>query len=55
MLDVRWIPVIGARYHVGIDGIWLPLYLLTFLLSFLCAIYSWRYIPSPGGPRRSWR
>jgi NADH-quinone oxidoreductase subunit M len=47
-LDTRWIPVIGARYHVGIDGISLPLWLLTFVLSFLCAIYTWRFVPSPG-------
>jgi NADH-quinone oxidoreductase subunit M len=46
--DVSWIPVIGARYHVGIDGISIPLYVLTFLLSFLCAIYTWRYVPEPG-------
>ncbi len=48
VLDVRWIDAIGARYHVGIDGISMPLYVLTFLLSFLCAIYTWRYVPSPG-------
>ncbi|HSJ49735.1 MAG TPA: NADH-quinone oxidoreductase subunit M [Actinomycetota bacterium] len=47
-LDTRWIPAIDARYHVGIDGISLPLYLLTFVLSFLCAIYTWRVVPSPG-------
>src|SRR6266581_6972777 len=47
-LNIRWITAIGARYHVGIDGISLPLYLLTFLLSFLCAIYSWKYVPEPG-------
>jgi NADH-quinone oxidoreductase subunit M len=48
VLNVRWIPAIGARYHVGIDGISLPLYVLTFLLSFLCAIYTLRYVPDPG-------
>ena len=48
VLDVNWISAIGVRYHVGIDGISLPLYVLTFLLSFLCAIYSWRYVPDPG-------
>ena len=48
VLDVSWIPVIGARYHVGIDGISMPLYVLTFFLSFLCAIYTWRYVPEPG-------
>ena len=47
-LDVRWIDAIGARYHVGIDGISMPLFVLTFLLSFLCAIYTWHYVPSPG-------
>jgi NADH-quinone oxidoreductase subunit M len=47
-VSTRWIPVIGARYHVGIDGISLPLYVLTLALSFLCAIYSYRFVPSPG-------
>jgi NADH-quinone oxidoreductase subunit M len=47
-LDTSWIDAIGARYHVGIDGISIPLYLLTFLLSFLCAVYTWRYVPDPG-------
>jgi NADH-quinone oxidoreductase subunit M len=47
-LDVSWIPAIGARYHVAIDGISMPLYVLTFALSFLCAIYTWRYVPEPG-------
>jgi NADH-quinone oxidoreductase subunit M len=47
-LNLDWISTISARYHVGIDGISLPLYELTLLLSFLCAIYSWRTIPSPG-------
>jgi NADH-quinone oxidoreductase subunit M len=47
-LDTRWIPAINARYHVGIDGISLPLYVLTFVLSFLCAIYTWRFVPKPG-------
>ena len=47
-LDTSWIPAIDARYHVGIDGISLPLFVLTFVLSFLCAIYSWRVVPKPG-------
>src|SRR4029078_6797298 len=47
-LDTSWIPAINARYHVGIDGISLPLFELTLLLTFLCAIYSWRVVPSPG-------
>ncbi len=47
-LDTTWIDAIGARFHVGIDGLSMPLYLLTYLLTFLCAIYTWRYVPSPG-------
>jgi NADH-quinone oxidoreductase subunit M len=47
-LNASWITAIGARYHVGVDGISLPLYVLTFLLSFLCAIYTWRFVPEPG-------
>ncbi len=47
-VDVPWISAINARYHVGIDGISLPLFVLTALLSFLCAVYSWRFVPSPG-------
>ncbi len=50
-VDLRWIPAIGARYHVGVDGISLPLLELTLLLSFLCAVYSYRIIPSPGRAR----
>src|SRR6266540_3386974 len=47
-LNTSWIPAIDARYHVGIDGISLPLFVLTFVLSFLCAIYTWRVVPRPG-------
>jgi NADH-quinone oxidoreductase subunit M len=47
-LDTAWIPAISARFHVGIDGISLPLYILTFAISFLCAVYTWRFVPSPG-------
>ena len=46
-LDTAWIPAISARFHVGIDGISLPLYVLTFAISFLCAVYTWRFVPSP--------
>ena len=46
--NARWISALGVRYHVGVDGISLPLLELTLLLSFLCAVYSFRTIPSPG-------
>jgi NADH-quinone oxidoreductase subunit M len=50
-VDASWISVIGARYHLGVDGVSLPLFELTLLLSFLCMIYTWRYLPEPGRPR----
>src|SRR5437870_4710872 len=50
-VSARWIAAIGVHYHVAVDGISLPLFELTLLLSFLCAIYSYRFIPSPGRTR----
>ena len=38
--EIAWIPAIGAAYRVGVDGISLPLVLLTGLLFFLSFIYS---------------
>src|SRR4051794_25235119 len=49
--NIDWIPVIGARYHVGIDGISLPLFVLTFLLGLLAASSPARCGPQPGGRR----
>jgi NADH-quinone oxidoreductase subunit M len=50
-VDASWISAIQARYHVGVDGISLPLLELTLLLSFLCAVYTWRFLPEPGRPK----
>jgi NADH-quinone oxidoreductase subunit M len=36
-----WIQLLGASYHIGIDGISLFLVLLTTFLSMLCVISSW--------------
>ncbi len=38
--QVDWMPAIGAAYRVGVDGISLPLVLLSALLFFLTFIYS---------------
>ena len=40
--ETAWIPAIGAAYRLGLDGLSLPLVLLTSLLFFLSAIYSAR-------------
>ncbi|MEU6251234.1 NADH-quinone oxidoreductase subunit M [Streptomyces sp. NPDC047043] len=38
----RWIPGAGVGYHVGVDGLSLPLLALTCLLFLACALYSLR-------------
>jgi NADH-quinone oxidoreductase subunit M len=52
VVDVRWIPAIGVRFSLGIDGISLPLVLLTVVLVLLCAIYTVGTVPEPGKVRR---
>src|SRR5680860_231429 len=47
-VDATWIETIGARYHVGVDGMSLPLLLLSVLVCFLCMVYMWWHIPEPG-------
>ncbi|MFH9821461.1 NuoM family protein [Streptomyces sp. NPDC017230] len=39
---VRWIPGAGVGYHVGVDGLSLPLVALTCLLFLAIAVYSLR-------------
>lgn len=36
-----WIPAINAHYHLGVDGLSLPLVLLTALLGFVAVLVSW--------------
>ncbi len=42
--SVDWIRSIGARYHLGVDGISLLLVLLTSLLTFIAVLSSWAAI-----------
>jgi NADH-quinone oxidoreductase subunit M len=37
---IEWIPAVSVRYHVGVDGISVPLVFLTALLSTLSFFYS---------------
>ena len=46
-----WIDVINSRYHIGIDGISLPLLLLSMVITLLCVIYSWDHFPEPHNPK----
>src|SRR5262245_19825565 len=46
-----WIDVIHARYHLGLDGISLPLLILSMVITVLCIIYSWNHFPEPHNPK----
>jgi len=37
-----WIPAINAHYHLGVDGLSLPLVILMTLLGFLVVLISWK-------------
>ncbi|AVZ77609.1 NADH-quinone oxidoreductase subunit M [Streptomyces lunaelactis] len=49
--DISWIAALDVRIHLGIDGISLPLVVLTALLTFLCALYSYFKMPSGPSPK----
>jgi NADH-quinone oxidoreductase subunit M len=37
-----WITLINANYHVGLDGVSMPLFLLMSILGFLVVLISWK-------------
>jgi NADH-quinone oxidoreductase subunit M len=46
--DHDWIPLIGARYQLGVDGLALVLVLLTTFLGVIAVVCSWSYIREKG-------
>jgi NADH-quinone oxidoreductase subunit M len=46
-----WIRPIKATYTVGLDGISLPLYLLSMVITLLVMVYSWDHVPPPGNAK----
>ncbi|HLL76459.1 MAG TPA: NADH-quinone oxidoreductase subunit M [Pyrinomonadaceae bacterium] len=42
--DFEWIPLIGARYQMGADGVAVLLIVLTTLLGWIASLSSWEYI-----------
>ena len=50
-VTVDWIRIISTEYAIGVDGISLPLILLTMLITPLVIIYSWNHFPPPGNPQ----
>ncbi|MEK7292454.1 MAG: NADH-quinone oxidoreductase subunit M, partial [Actinomycetota bacterium] len=49
--QTNWISVIKSTYFIGMDGISLPLYFLSMVITLAVVIYSWNNIPAPGNPK----
>jgi NADH-quinone oxidoreductase subunit M len=47
-LDVPWVPALGVRLHLGLDGVSAPLVLLTCLLTVLVVAYTAKVEPGGG-------
>ena len=51
VVDKGWIDIINSRYIMGLDGLSLPLLILSMVVIPLCIIYSWNHVPDPGNPK----
>lgn len=51
LVDKEWINVINSRYIVALDGMSLPLLILTLGVVPLCIIYSFGHFPEPHNPK----
>jgi len=50
-VDSEWITVIKSNYTIGLDGISLPLYFLSMVVTLLVMIYTWDNMPDAGNPK----
>jgi NADH-quinone oxidoreductase subunit M len=50
-VNESWIDVIRSRFIMGLDGMSLPLYLLSMVITVLVMIYSWNHVPEPGNTK----
>ncbi len=44
---MSWIPALNANYHLGVDGLSLPMLVLTTFLGFLAVLISWKVHERP--------
>ena len=51
VVDLPWISAINANFHMGVDGISLPLLVLSTFVVVLSVIYSWDHWEEPRNPR----
>ena len=49
--DEEWIPVIHSNYTIGLDGMSLPLYILSMVVTLFVIIYTWNHVPPPGNAK----
>jgi NADH-quinone oxidoreductase subunit M len=49
--SLSWISAISANYHIGVDGISLPLLVLSTFVMVLAVIYSWEHWEEPRNPK----
>ena len=50
-MDTTWISAINANFHIGVDGISLPMVVLATFITVLVIIYSWNHWPEPHNPK----
>ena len=50
-VDYEWISVINSGFIMGLDGLSLPLLILTVGIMPLVFVYSWNHVPAPGNPK----
>jgi NADH-quinone oxidoreductase subunit M len=50
-VNESWIDVINSKYHLGVDGISLPLLILSMVITVLVIVYSWNHWPEPHNPK----
>ncbi|WP_419551209.1 complex I subunit 4 family protein [Candidatus Poriferisodalis sp.] len=51
VVEKGWINAIDADYILGLDGLSMPLLILSMVIIPLCVIYSWEHIPEPGNAK----
>jgi NADH-quinone oxidoreductase subunit M len=49
--DTEWIEAIRASYIVGVDGISLPLYVLSMFITTVVMIYTYDHVPEAGNTK----
>ena len=49
--DHEWIEFIRSNYTIGLDGISLPLFVLSSFITLVVMIYTWDNLPEAGNPK----